>query len=41
MKVKGKQPTGRLLSRLEQQVRKYVTQRKGRPWEETEGEEMW
>jgi hypothetical protein len=27
--------------RWEQQVRKYVTQNKGRPWEETEEEELW
>jgi hypothetical protein len=35
MKLKGKCPRGRQRSRWEQQVRKYVTQKKGRPWEET------
>jgi hypothetical protein len=40
MKVKGKYPRGRPTSRWEQQVRKDVTQRERRPWEETEEEEL-
>jgi hypothetical protein len=36
MKLKGKQPRGKLKSR--QQERKDVTQRERRPWEETEEE---
>jgi hypothetical protein len=40
IKVEGKFPRGRLRLRWGQQVSKYVTQRKGRPWEEIQ-EEMW
>jgi hypothetical protein len=36
--VKGKCPRGRPRSRWEQQVRKDVIQREGRPWKE---EELW
>jgi hypothetical protein len=38
MKVKGKCPIGRLRSRWEQHVRKAVTQKEGKAWEETEEE---
>jgi hypothetical protein len=41
MKVKGTHLKGRPISGLEQQVRKDVIQREGRPWEETEDEELW
>jgi hypothetical protein len=40
MKVKGKCPRGKLSTRWKQQVKKDVTQREGRPWEQTE-EELW
>jgi hypothetical protein len=38
MKLKGKFPRGRPKSRWEQQVRKDITQREGRPWEEIKKE---
>jgi hypothetical protein len=40
MTVKGKCPRGRLRSRMEQEVRKDVTQKEGRPGEEIE-KELW
>jgi hypothetical protein len=41
LKVKGKCPRGRLRSTWEQQVRKYITHKEGRSWEETEEQELW
>jgi hypothetical protein len=42
MKVKGKCPRGRLRLRWEQQIKKAVTKKKGRTWEESwEEEEPW
>jgi hypothetical protein len=41
VKIKGKCSRGSLRSKWEQKVKKDVTQMEGKPWEETQEEEMW